>query len=225
VLARRGALAATERDAIALTGGLGAVAILLPLALALAGADYLAPRNLIADYVPLSAALAVALSAGRAGRAGSVLAVAVCAVGLAAVIATDLDSRLQRGDWSALARALSAGGTDRAIVTVEDGAAPLEYYLPGMRLRYLNADRAVRVREIDLVGYVPLRVHASAAPAAQFAPAGRIDVHGLLVYRFRSATPRRLGGRFLRDLTITAGARAQAEVLVPAGVVETSLHK
>ena len=59
--------AASERDAIALTGGLGAVAILLPLALALAGADYLAPRNLIADYVPLSAALAVAAER-RAGR-------------------------------------------------------------------------------------------------------------------------------------------------------------
>ena len=93
-----------------------------------------------------------------------------------------------------------------------------------MALRYLSADRAVAIREIDLVGYVPLRAHASAAPTPAFAPAGRIDVHGLLVYRFRSATPQRLSGRFLRELTITVGGRSQAEVLVPASVVETSVR-
>ena len=225
LLARRGELAAGERRAIALCGGLGTFAIVLPLALALAGADYLAPRNLIADYVPLSAALAALLTARRAGRAGAWLLSAALVIGLAAVIATDFDHRLQRGDWSALARTLRAGGADRAIVTVEDGAAPLEYYLPSLGLRYLSADRAVSVREVDLVGYVPLRAGAAVAPTRAFVSVGRSDAHGLLVYRFRSRTGQLLGGRFLRDLTITVGARSGAEVLVPRSVFETSIRR
>ena len=215
---RRGRLEIPARRAVAVTAGLGAVAILLPLALALAGADYLAPRNLIADYVPLSAALAVVLSASAARRAGMLLTLVICAAGLSVVIATDLYPRLQRGDWGALAHQLAAGSSNRAIVTVEDGAAPLEYYLPGMRLRYLSSRSAVSVTEIDLVGYDPLRSRVGAAPMPAFAAAGRVDEHGLLAFRFRAATPQRLSGRFLRGLTVTIGARARSEVLVPAAV-------
>jgi hypothetical protein len=218
MLVRHGRLEPPAGRAVAVTAGLGAVAILLPLALALAGADYLAPRNLIADYVPLSAALAVVLSAGGAGRAGMLLTLVICAAGLCVVIATDLYPRLQRGDWSALAHELAAGSSDRAIVTVEDGAAPLEYYLPAMRLRYLSSLRAVSVTEIDLVGYDPLRRRVGAAPLPAFVAAGRVDEHGLLAFRFRAAAPQRLTGRFLRSLTVTVGARARSEVLVPTAV-------
>ena len=94
----------------------------------------------------------------------------------------------------------------------------MEYYLPTLRLRYLSARRVVRIREIDLVGYAPLRPHASRPPTPAFAPAGRIDRHGLLVLRFIAATPQRVSGRFLRSLTITTGARATSEALVPAAV-------
>jgi hypothetical protein len=69
LLLRRGALTRAQIEAGALVLGLGVVAILIPVALALVGKDYFAPRNLIADWVPLSAALALVLAAGgRAGR-------------------------------------------------------------------------------------------------------------------------------------------------------------
>jgi mannosyltransferase len=217
LLAKR-RLAHAELEGLVLMLGLGIVAILIPLALAVAGADYFAPRNLIADWIPLSAAVALVLGAGAAGRAGAVLAVVLCLGATTVLIATVLDPRLQRSDWSAVASDLRAGSRDRAIVTVELGAAPLEYYLPQLRLRYLSRTLTVSVREVDLVGYAPVRPGALRAPTPAFSLAARSDVHGLLAYRYTARTPQRLSGRFLRSLTITTGAEASAETLLPGAI-------
>ncbi|MGH2851241.1 MAG: glycosyltransferase family 39 protein [Solirubrobacteraceae bacterium] len=192
----------------------GVVAIALPFVLALAGADYLAPRNLIADYVPLSAALAAGLGSRAVGRAGLATAAVVCLAGAAVVTATDLDSRLQRGDWSALAAAIRDAPRAHAIVTVEDGATPLEYYLPHARLRYLSVHARIAVREVDLVGYAPLRADPAHPPTPAFTSAGKVDVHGLLVYRFTASHAQGISGRFLRSLAITDGQ--PSEVIAPA---------
>jgi hypothetical protein len=218
VLLARRQLTRAERQGLSLMLGLGLVAILVPLALALAGKDYFAPRNLIAAWIPLSAAFALVLGAARAGRVGAVLALIVCVVSVAVLVATGLDARLQRGDWRAVAAALRPGSQDRAIVTVEDGSAPLEYYLPALRLRYLSRRLSVLVREIDLVGYAPLRPGALRTPTPAFTLSGRSDVGGLLAYRYTAGSPQRLSGRFLRGLTITASAGATAETLAPAAV-------
>ena len=217
LLARR-RLLRVEIEGLALMLWLGIVAILIPLALALAGADYFAPRNLIADWIPLSGAFAVVLGAAAAGRTGTLLAVVVCLASTAVLIATGLDPRLQRGNWGAVAHALRSGSRDRAIVTVEDGAAPLEYYLPALRLRYLSRRLSVSVREVDLVGYAPLRPGALQAPTPAFSLAGRSDIHGLLAYRYTARSPQRLSGRFLRSLTITTGASSAAETLLPGAI-------
>jgi mannosyltransferase len=217
LIARR-RLERTELEGLALMLGLGIVAILVPLALALAGTDYFAPRNLIADWIPLSAALALVLGAGAAGRIGPALAVVVCLCAATVLVATGVDARLQRPDWSGVANALRDGSPDRAIVTVELGAAPLEYYLPGLRLRYLSRTLSVSVREVDLVGYAPLRPGAVRAPTPAFTLAGAGDLHGLLSYRYVARTPQRLSGRFLRSLTITAGATSSSETLLPAAI-------
>ncbi len=217
LLAKR-RLARAELEGLVLMLGLGIVAVLIPLALALAGQDYFAPRNLIADWIPLSAAVALVLGAGAAGRAGAVLAVVLCLGATAVLVATVLDPRLQRSDWSAVANDLRPGSRDRAIVTVELGAAPLEYYLPRLRLRYLSRRLTVSVREVDLVGYAPLRPAALRAPTPAFTLAGRSDVHGLLAYRYTARTPQRLTGRFLRGLTITVGAESSGETLLPGAI-------
>jgi mannosyltransferase len=217
LLARR-LLGRGELEGLALMLGLGLIAILVPLALALAGADYFAPRNLIAAWIPLSAAFALVLGTSAAGRIGAALAIVVCVASAVVLVATALDPRLQRGDWSAVAATLRPGSQDRAIVTVEDGAAPLEYYLPALRLRYLSRRLSVSVREVDLIGYAPLRPGALRAPTAAFSLAGRSDIHGLLAYRYTARSPQRLSGRFLRGLTITAGAGATAETLLPAAI-------
>jgi hypothetical protein len=214
-LVRSARLREAQLDALALVSGLGFAAILIPLALALAGADYLAPRNLIADWIPLSAAIAIVLGAASA-RGAVILAVAVCLAALAVLIATDLDPRLQRADWRAVAVHLRAGTADRAIVTVALGAAPLEYYLPHLRLRYLSRRSSASVREIDLVGYPPLRPGAIHPPTTAFRLIARSDTHGLIAYRYLATTPQLLGGRFLRSLTITAGGTGEA--LLPDAV-------
>jgi mannosyltransferase len=206
-------LEAPERRTGMLVFGLGAVSLLIPLALLLFGADYLAPRNLIASWVPLSAALAVLLGARRSGRAGVALAALVCLAGLGVVGAIDLAPRYQRGDWHGVAGALASGAPDRAVVTVELGAAPLEYYRPA--LHYLPPGRIVSVSEVDVVGYRPLRPGARRPPTTAFAFAGQRSIHGLLLYRFTAAAPQRLSERSLRARRMTA---TRSEVLVPSAV-------
>ena len=204
-------LSPAERNGAALALALAACGVLIPLAAALAGADYLAPRNLVAAMVPLTAGLAVLFAARRSGRAGLALA-AVTAVAFAAVtVDVDLNPRLQRADWRAVARALSHPlAPARAISTVELGSAPLEYYLPP--LHNLREGAHVRVGEIDETGYVPLRPGAGAPPAPGFRLRARIDIHGLIVLRFSSPRPRLVSEASLRRHVITA---APPEVLVP----------
>ena len=74
------------------------------------------------------------------------------------------------------------------------------------------------MREVDLVGYAPLRTGALRAPTPAFTLRGRSDIGGLLAYRYTARSPQRLSGRFLRSLTITAGAGATAETLLPAAI-------
>jgi mannosyltransferase len=202
-----------ERGAlIALT--IAASGVLLPIVLVAFGADYLAPRNLVAAMIPVSALIAVIVVARRAGRTGAVLAALIALAGLAITVDVDLSPRLQRGDWRGVAKVLhgsSAG--DRVITTVELGAAPLEYYLPP--LRNLAEGAKVTVSEIDETGYAPLKASAGRPPAAGFRLAGEYDVNGLIVYRFTSKTPQTVAEATLRRHVIT---EAHPEVLVSPAV-------
>jgi mannosyltransferase len=216
---------AEERGAlIALAVAAGGV--LLPIALVAVGADYLAPRNLVAAMVPLTALIAVVVVSRRADLAGVALAVLIATAFLAITVDVPLSPRLQRGDWRGLARVLrgwrpgGAGAGMRVITTVELGAAPLEYYLPG--LHNLTAGMSVRVNEIEETGYAPLRSSAGSSPAPGFQLLARRDVNGLIVYRFRSAIPRTVSEALLRRHVITL---AHPEVLVGAGVHVSSAGK
>jgi hypothetical protein len=205
-------LTRAEQDGALVAAGVGLLAIVVPLLLALGGADYLAPRNLIAAFIPLTAALASLLGARRAGSAGVALAVAVCLAGLAVVIDVDRSPRLQRGDWHGLARTVPMTAAARVIVTPELGSAPLEYYLPG--LTRLATGASTTASEIDLVGYSPLRAGAARPPAAGFRLVGHRSVHGLVIYSFRADHPIALGERALRAKRLIA---TRTQVLVPRG--------
>jgi mannosyltransferase len=103
----------------------------VPLLFALAGSDYLLPRNLIAVYVPL--VIAVAAGTGLAGRAGIAAAAVICAVALVVDIQVTRDARLQRTDWRDAARSLGPG--DQAIViTPAWDQKPLRLYARGIGL-------------------------------------------------------------------------------------------
>jgi uncharacterized membrane protein len=215
-----------ERGAL-IALSLAAGAILIPLALVALGADYLAPRNLIAATIPVTALIAVIVPSQRAGRAGIALTAAIALAFLAISVDVALSPRLQRGDWRGLARVLRsapAGGGSavpaspavpaaparrRAITTVELGAAPLEYYIPGAH--NLPPGGSVIVSEIDETGYSPLRPSAGTPPAPGFRLLERRDIHGLIVYRFVSAIPRTVSVATLRRHVIT---RAHPEALL-----------
>jgi len=190
---------------------IAACGILIPIVLVAFGADYLAPRNLVAAMIPVSAVIAVMAVWPRTGPAGIAL-VATAALAFAAIsVDVDLSPRLQRGDWRGLAQALGGGSSERAITTVELGSAPLEYYVHG--LRGMHAGTSVTVNEIDETGYAPLRPFAGQPPAPGFALIERRDVNGLVVYRFVSPTLRSVSEATLRRHVITL---AQPEVLVGA---------
>jgi mannosyltransferase len=190
----------------------------IPIVLAFAGPDYLAPRNLVAAMVPVSVLLAVVIAAQRTGRVGMALA-AVLTVGfLALTVDVALSPRLQRGDWRGVAKVLRGEGGHRAIVTVELGAAPLEHYLPP--LHNLPRGRTVTASEVDEVGYAPLRASAGKPPAPGFHLSERRDIHGLWVYRFTSSEPVRISEVSLREQTITLAPHP--EVLVPPSTGKTA---
>ncbi len=175
--------------------------VLIPLVLVAFGADYLAPRNLVGAMVPLTALIAVLLTAPEAGTAGAVLLAVAAAGFLAITIDVDLSPRLQRGNWRGVADALRAGAPARAITSVELGSAPLQYYMPA--LRRLPPGRAASVSEIDQTGYRPLRSSAGSSPAPGFHLLQRLDVDGLIVYRFVSPTPESVSEAQLRRHVIT----------------------
>ena len=104
LLARRAD--ARERRGAAVAARVAAPALLVPLVLAVVGADYLITRNLIAAWVPAMIVVAAGLGARRAGRAGVGAAVALCALSLAVLIAVEASPAYHRGDWRGVARAL-----------------------------------------------------------------------------------------------------------------------
>jgi mannosyltransferase len=210
-----------ERGAL-IALAIAACGVLLPIVLVVFGADYLAPRNLVAAMIPVSALIAVVVTARRAGRVGTALAALIAVAGLAITIDVDLSPRLQRGDWRGVAKVLrgaptggsaqASGGSpggERVITTVELGAAPLEYYLPP--LHNLAEGTRVIVSEIDETGYAPLRSSAGSPPAPGFHLLSRDDVNGLIVYRFVSPAPHAVSEATLRRHVIT---EAHPEVLV-----------
>jgi 4-amino-4-deoxy-L-arabinose transferase-like glycosyltransferase len=203
VLERREERGALIALAVAVSG------VLIPIVLVALGADYLAPRNLVAAMIPVTCAIAVIVTARRAGRTGAALAALIVVAFGAISIDVDLSPRLQRGDWRGVARVLRGAGNDRVITTVELGAAPLEYYLP--QLHNLAPGASVTVSEIDETGYEPLRPSAGSPPAPGFHLLSRADVNGLIVYRFVSARTRTVSEATLRRHVIT---EAHPQVLV-----------
>jgi hypothetical protein len=193
-----------------------AAGVLIPLLIALAGADYLAPRNLVGAMVPFTALIAVLTTwpAPRDALGPALLAVALTAL-LAMTLTVDFDSKAQRGDWKAIVHGLPAA-EERATVVNMLGSAPFRYYTPG--LRELPRHDLVRVREIVLAGEEPLRASAGRPPAPGFELAQKLDLHGLVAYRFVAAGPRAISERTLRRRAITS---EHAVVLAPDSVQTT----
>lgn len=146
------ALAATRtagriRQGVLVAGALAAAAIVVPVVLALAGADYLSARNLVLAVVPGAICLAAGYASSRAGlvAGGSLLALL-----LAITLAVSLDERYGRTDWRGAAERLEASSVERAVVVTPYMSRSLwSPYLPG--LEEPTGD-TVEVQEIAVVG-------------------------------------------------------------------------
>jgi mannosyltransferase len=180
----------------------GAAAIGVPLAMALAGFDYFAAYLLTGAWV----ALAVAAGAGfAASRLGLVSAAALAILFAAASIAVALDPDLQRPDYEAAAAALGEPQGTRALVTTPDNApAPLAAY--GRELSPIPPAGA-RVNEIVLLGmdsedgsWRARRGWSLAhGPAPGMALVDHVDGQRFTLLRFRSRSPVRVTGAPLAE--------------------------
>ncbi|HXB16168.1 MAG TPA: glycosyltransferase family 39 protein [Solirubrobacteraceae bacterium] len=206
-------LLARRRRAVWITLAVTAAGVLIPLVMALAGADYLAPRNLVGAMVPFSALVAVLATwpAPRDALAPALLAVALLAL-LAVTVTVDFDPKVQRGNWRGVAHSLPRG-IQRAMVVNQLGSAPLRYYMPG--LKPLPSGSSVRTREIVLAGEEPLRESAGRSPAPGFKLVKKIDFSGVVAYRFVAPRPEVVSARRLRARNITL---LHADVLAPESI-------
>ncbi|MCW3004515.1 MAG: rane protein-like protein [Conexibacter sp.] len=194
----------------------GLVALAVPAGVALAGTDLLVPRNVIAVWVPLGAAVAVVLGAARAGRSGTVVAVILCAFELAVVGAVDHLPRLQRADWRGVGQVLGPADRPRAVVAPYVGLVPLQLYLPHGR-RVLTPT-VMRVAELDLVGWAGGGCRGGGPPG--FRADGRWRVGELCVVRLRAVRPRELNGRQMMGAHVSPNPTvAVAQRSWPTGAV------
>jgi mannosyltransferase len=157
----------------------------VPIVAALAGADYLLPRNMIGVYVPLILAVAAGLAAARPalGLAGAAI---VCAVAIAVNVQVTRDDRLQRTDWRDAAHEL--GPTRAAIVVTPTwDAKPLRLYageLPTLPPNGAPATQLVAIGE----GQPPH--FATPPPPPGFRLAQYRRTASYLLIRYVSARPR-----------------------------------
>jgi 4-amino-4-deoxy-L-arabinose transferase-like glycosyltransferase len=128
----------SERRGALIAGGIGAASVLIPLAIGLVGepifdrGDYLIERNVLGAWVPLAILVAAGLGARRAGIPGLAAIVALCAAGVALVLAIDATPTWQRDDWRQVASRLASKPTAVLVVPAYQ-ANPLRFYDRGLR--------------------------------------------------------------------------------------------
>lgn len=136
-----------ERRGAVVAGTLAFVALALPIALALAGSDYLTARNVVLAIVPAAVCVAAGYAVSRLGLAAACLLAALL---LAITLIVSLDQRYGRTDWRGAAQQLQPTSVERAIVVTPYMSRALwSPYLP--ELEEPQGD-AVTVREIAVVG-------------------------------------------------------------------------
>jgi mannosyltransferase len=179
-----------ERRAASIPFAVGAVAVGIPLLLALAsaGKDFVLARNLLPALVPLLLVVALGLTVERARRLGPALAALLVAYSLVFSVWVNFDTELQRPDWKTVADHLGEPEAPRATVTWVLGEAPLRYYLSTGAIQ-LKASEGYDwlVAEIDFVSDGP----APPPPRRLLGPGFREVAHEqagrLFIRRYRQA--------------------------------------
>ena len=205
-----------DRAGVAVAGGIGAIAFLAPLGLALAGLDYVEPRNLLGSLVPFLIVAAAGIDVtlrlvGRRPRPRLALAapaVAVVAPFAAMIAATAAVPSLQRDDWRAISALLRADGPAGLIITQPASAGkPLRYYF-GHPLRPLGqSDFPCGVRASSIVTLS--RNLPEPLPRSGFRLVSVVETaQRWEIATYRAPRPRRLDAQEVRILDIVNGNEA-----------------
>lgn len=190
----RGGAREKRGAALALTIGLGSV--LLALALAAAGQDYVLERNLLPALVPLALVGAAGIAAPRAGRLGIAVGAMLVTYLLAFCLYSDFRIPLQREDWRSVARQIGPPRGPRAILVWEQGDEPLAFYIGATEARVKSKQwrRApIPVSEVDVVSGRPPPPGAHSALPSAFRRTERLDIGRMTLIRYRASRPQRLG--------------------------------
>jgi 4-amino-4-deoxy-L-arabinose transferase-like glycosyltransferase len=184
-----------ERRGAAVAGALAAAVLLVPIALAEVGHDYVVPRNFMPAWVPLAVVVAAAATVPRARPAGIALGAVLVGASIWAGLQIGSTPSYERPDWRGVAAALGTSTQARAIVAYDGSfaAQPLAIYLPRVPFSYSGAPSGaggVTIGELDVVGNTDQSVPAR-LPAGVRRISGT-DVGGYLVERFALSAPKRL---------------------------------
>jgi mannosyltransferase len=184
---------------------MAAVALLIPAALSVTHLeDVFNGRNAMATWVPWVVVLACGLGAARAGRAGALLGVAICALSLLVIVGVNLIPGYQREDWRGVARALQSPAATRVIVAPELGAAPLFFYMPTNENLVTPSVATHEVAFVALstphTGHPPLPPVVPTSPPPGFRLVGVRHSEAFAVSRFRATGSVTVSVRSLRRI-------------------------
>ncbi|MGN6816780.1 MAG: glycosyltransferase family 39 protein [Solirubrobacterales bacterium] len=181
-----------ERRAAAVPLTVGAVAVGIPLLLAIASTskDYVLARNLLPALVPFLLVVAVALTLERARRVGLAIAAALLVYSFGFCIWASASPYLQRPDWSTVADHLGEPEAPRAMVLWALGEAPLRYYLaPGAFQVKGSEGYEWLVREVDFVSEGDVASPPRNLLGPGFREVAEEDLGRLFVRRYRFPGP------------------------------------
>lgn len=187
---------AREKRGATVAAAVGAGSILLALAFAAAGQDFVLERNLLPALIPLALVGAAGIAAPRAGRLGIGVGVALVVYLLAFCVYSDFRPALQRDDWRSVADAIGPPRGPRAILVWEQGDEPLAFYLGAgeTRVKWKQwRHGAVPVSEVDVVSGRPPPPRTRTALPPSFLQVQRLELGRMTLIRYVAARPRRLG--------------------------------
>jgi 4-amino-4-deoxy-L-arabinose transferase-like glycosyltransferase len=194
-----------ERRGAALALAVGGGGVLLALALAALGQDFVLGRNLLPELVPLALVGAAGIAAPRAGWLGIAVGAALVAYFLAFCVYADLRVPLQRDDWRSVAQEIGPPRGPRAILVWEQGDEPLAFYIDAgeRRVKWKEWRLApVPVAEVDVVSGRPPPPGARSALPPAFRRVEEVGLGRMTLVRYRARRAQRLGwGRIVDNFT------------------------
>lgn len=142
-----------ERREALLALTLAAVSFGLPIAVAVAGADFLDARNLIGSLLLFLIAAGIVFAGVRPGLAGTAAVAVTCALFAGLLVVSGSNSVMQRPRYQGEAAAIGSSAVKRMVVVPRTAEPPLSYYLGAQRAE--GVGRPVWVREIELFSSRP----------------------------------------------------------------------